>query len=340
MRPLRIAFFVLSSSMVVPAFTWAQSSTTGSIAGLVRDTTGAVLPGVTVEAASPALIEKTRTVVTDDQGQYKILELRPGQYTVTFSLAGFATVKREGLELTTGFTAQVNAELRVGSLEETVTVSGASPVVDVQNVRTQNVLSRGALDTLPTGKTIQAWAALTLGAVTVGGGQDVGGNRGEQAGSMVFHGGRSVDQRLYIDGMTYNIAAGQSGGWNIILKNNVLLTQEITLETGGMSAESEAAGVQINIVPKDGGNAFNGSFLGLYTGHGLQSSNLTDTLRARACSPHPRSSESMMRVGAWVGRLRGTSCGSSPRLDFGHHLSTCLETTTTRRTGLSSTHRT
>src|SRR3989442_8223444 len=130
MRPLRIAFLVLSSSILVPSLAGAQSSTTGSIAGLVRDTTGAVLPGVTVEAASPALIEKVRTVVTDDQGQYKILELRPGQYTVAFSLAGFATVKREGIELTTGFTAQVNAELRVGSLEETVTVSGASPVVD------------------------------------------------------------------------------------------------------------------------------------------------------------------------------------------------------------------
>src|SRR2546425_3377185 len=113
--------------LLLPAVTWAQVAS-ATIAGVVKDTSGAVMPGVTVEAASPALIEKVRTVVTDDQGQYKILELRPGQYTVAFSLAGFATVKREGIELTTGFTAQVNAELRVGSLEETVTVSGASPV--------------------------------------------------------------------------------------------------------------------------------------------------------------------------------------------------------------------
>src|SRR5205807_1469877 len=102
---------------------------TASIGGTVRDASGAVIPGVTVEAASPALIEKTRVAVTNDQGNYKIIDLRPGNYTVTFTLTGFTTFKREGLELTTGFTATVNAEMRVGALEETVTVSGASPVV-------------------------------------------------------------------------------------------------------------------------------------------------------------------------------------------------------------------
>src|SRR6185503_9709558 len=108
----------------------AQSATAGGIAGVVKDTTGAVLPGVTVEAASPVLIEKVRSVVTDDQGNYKIVDLRPGVYTVTFTLPGFSTYKREGLELTTGFTAAVNGEMKVGSLEETVTVTGATPVVD------------------------------------------------------------------------------------------------------------------------------------------------------------------------------------------------------------------
>src|ERR1700682_534746 len=127
-----IARLALTGSCTfLPIAGWAQSSaTSGSIAGVVKDTTGAVLPGVTVEAASPALIEKVRTVVTDDQGQYKIVELRPGTYTVTFTLTGFSTVRREGIELTSGFTAPVSAELRVGSLEETITVSGASPGVD------------------------------------------------------------------------------------------------------------------------------------------------------------------------------------------------------------------
>src|SRR6059036_2584156 len=104
---------------ILPAHVAAQ--TTGAIAGVARDATGAVLPGVTVEAASPALIEKVRSVVTDDRGEYKIVELRPGTYTITFTLPGFSTVRREGLELTAGFTASVDGELRVGAVEETIT---------------------------------------------------------------------------------------------------------------------------------------------------------------------------------------------------------------------------
>src|ERR1700681_3443262 len=117
------------------------SAQTGAscIAGVVKDTSGAVLPGVTVEASSPALIEKVRSVVTDDQGQYKIVDLRPGTYTVTFVLAGLSTLQRAGIELTVNFTAAVNAELRVGALAETITVSGQTPQVDVQNTNVQRV---------------------------------------------------------------------------------------------------------------------------------------------------------------------------------------------------------
>lgn len=159
-------------------------STAGTIAGFVKDTTGAVLPGVTVEAASPALIEKSRSAVTDGQGNYKIVDLRPGIYTISFALSGFGTVRREGIELTTGVTATVNAELKVGAVEETVTVTGASPIVDVQNVRTQSLLSREQLDVLPTSRTQQAMTALTLGATLAPPGQsssghDVGGQAGE-----------------------------------------------------------------------------------------------------------------------------------------------------------------
>src|SRR5881296_3404776 len=130
-------------SLSLPAFASAQAAS--GIAGVVKDPSGAVIPGVTVEAASPALIEKVRTVVSDGEGQYKIVDLRPGTYTVTFTLVGFSTVKREGVELTTGFTAAVNAELKVGSLQETITVTSATPVVDIQNVNMQNVLSREVL---------------------------------------------------------------------------------------------------------------------------------------------------------------------------------------------------
>jgi hypothetical protein len=113
----------------------ASAQENSGIAGVARDTSGGVLPGVTVEAASPALIERVRTVVTDGEGRYNIVDLRPGAYTVTFSLGGFSTVKREGIELSAGFTATVNADLQVGTLAETVTVTGATPLVDTQNVR-------------------------------------------------------------------------------------------------------------------------------------------------------------------------------------------------------------
>src|ERR1051325_10371202 len=139
----------LVSVLLICATASAQSSN-GSIAGVVKDASGAVLPGVTVEAASPALIEKTRSAVTDGQGLYRIVDLRPGAYTVTFTLQGFSTLKREGLELTAGFTATVNGDLKVGELAETITVSGETPVVDLHNVRQQTTLSRATLEALPT----------------------------------------------------------------------------------------------------------------------------------------------------------------------------------------------
>jgi hypothetical protein len=267
-------FFVFGSLMCSPAAAWSQSVTTGAIAGEVRDTTGAVLPGVTVEAASPALIEKVRTVVTDDQGQYKIVDLRPGIYSVTFSLTGFSTVRRDGLELTTGFTAAVNAEMRVGSVLETVTVTGASPVVDVQNVRSQNVLSRDVLDSVPTAKNFAGLAALTLGAI---GTRDVAGNAGDWVGAMRIHGNRN-DGVFSFDGMN---SMSLLGAGNRRIQTNQAAAQEMVLQTGGMGAELETGGVAVNVVPKEGGNTFSGVFSADYTGKGLQSGNLTDELRAR-----------------------------------------------------------
>src|SRR5438552_18782341 len=117
MRRLQVGLGALLLLVLVPAVAFAQAS----ITGVVKDASGAVLPGVTVEASSPALIEKTRNVISDGEGLYKIVDLRPGSYVVTFSLSGFSTVKREGIELTAGFTATVNAELRVGAVAETVT---------------------------------------------------------------------------------------------------------------------------------------------------------------------------------------------------------------------------
>src|SRR5438874_5659827 len=147
---------ILSGALLLlPAAVLAQSVSTGSITGVVRDTSGAVLPGVTVEAASPALIEKVRSVVSDSSGVYRVTDLRPGTYSVTFTLAGFNALRRENVELTTGFTATVNGDLAVGNLTETVTVSGATPVVDTQNVSQQIVLSRSVTENLPLGSGIK-----------------------------------------------------------------------------------------------------------------------------------------------------------------------------------------
>ena len=157
---------MLACVAAIPAAAVAQ--TTG-IAGTVRDTSGAVIPGVTVEASSPALIEKVRSVVTDEQGLYSIVDLRPGLYTVTFTLPGFATVRREGIELTGSFTATVNAELRVGSVSETVTVSGEAPTVDIRNVVQEKVLTDEVREALPTGRSILAMSEIIPGISVVTG---------------------------------------------------------------------------------------------------------------------------------------------------------------------------
>src|SRR5438132_735061 len=169
---------------LIPSLSFAQS--TGGIAGVVKDTSGGVIPGVSVEAASPALIERVRTVVTDTEGQYKVVDLRPGIYTVTFSLQGFKTVRRDGIELTSSFTATVNAEMGVGTLEETVTVSGQASTVDVQNVVQQRVLSRNVMDDVPVGtKTLVALGVLIPGVVPAA--QDVGGTGGTSSAQISIH---------------------------------------------------------------------------------------------------------------------------------------------------------
>src|SRR5713226_1799962 len=138
--------FVTAVGLALPARARAQSA----FAGVVKDATGAVLPGVTVEASSPALIEKVRSVATDSNGAYKIDNLRPGTYTLTFTLPGFTTIKKEGIELSSNFIATINTDLKVGGLEESVTVSGQSPVVDVQSTTKSQVLTREVLDAVPT----------------------------------------------------------------------------------------------------------------------------------------------------------------------------------------------
>jgi hypothetical protein len=181
-----------------PIAAFAQAS----ISGTVKDASGAVLPGVTVEAASPALIEKVRTATTDGAGQYTVENLRPGAYTVTFALPGFSTVKREGIELTGSFVATINAEMRVGALEETITVTGETPVVDVQSVARQRVLNAETIDALPVNR-MPAFIASLIPAVNVSN-TDVGGSLGPvvTGGALTVHGSRSTDLATMANGLS------------------------------------------------------------------------------------------------------------------------------------------
>jgi hypothetical protein len=272
----RLLSRVLASALtllLLPSAARAQSA----IAGVVKDTTGAVLPGVTVEVASPALIERVRSAVTDAQGQYKILELRPGTYSVTFSLPGFATVRREGIELPANFTAPVNGELRVGSLEETVTVSGASPVVDVQQAVTQQVLPQQLLDAVPMGgRNIQSVGATLVGVTQSQ--PDVGGAQGMQQTYLAAHGSDPKDNYIMVDGIRLN---GIEGDGAIQQYFNEGMFSEMSYQTGGISAESSGGGVRLNMIPKDGGNAVKGDVFFSATGIGLQANPLTDDLVAQ-----------------------------------------------------------
>ncbi|MBI3494284.1 MAG: TonB-dependent receptor [Acidobacteria bacterium] len=251
---------------------------TGSIAGVAKDSTGAVLPGVTVEASSPALIEKVRSVVTDGQGQYKIVDLSPGTYTVTFTLTGFNAFKREGIILTSDFTATVNADMRVGAVEETVTVSGESPLIDTHSVSQRKSLTHDVIDNLPTGRSFQNLSVLVPGVSIALGSQDVGGTGGDRYQTLSVHGSRSDQMPLVINGMPFNNMNNTGGGYNTTLVVNTGTVQEMAVTTSGLAAEQRSSGVLTNIIPKEGGNTYRGYFFSNFANSGMQGDNLSQDL--------------------------------------------------------------
>ena len=253
-----------------------QAFAQSAIAGLVRDSSGAVLPGVTVEASSPALIEGTRTAVTDGAGQYTIADLRPGTYDVAFSLTGFRTVKRQGIVLPTSFTATVNADLAVGTVEEAITVTGESPLVDVQRSVSQSVMSRERLDTIPTGKDPFAVGQLIAGVTTAT--PDVGGTQVMQQPTLQVHGSSNNDNVFMVDGV--QIQHMGFGGNQTGFYFNDGLMEEISYQTSSLPAEAPVGGVQINMVPHDGGNTFHGSLFSTAANGGMQADNLDADLVA------------------------------------------------------------
>ena len=267
------ALAVILCMLLLPASVSAQATTASGIAGVARDTSGAVLPGVTVEASSPALIEKVRSVVTDGDGRYNIIDLRSGDYVVTFTLPGFRTFRRDGIVLQAGFTATVNADMSLGTVEETVTVTGESPLVDTQSARRQTVMSSEMLNTLPSSvKNLNNLVSLTPGFRGNEGFDITGGYTGQVGAS--YHG--KTGTKVNFDGMSIQHASGNQG-----YNQNQDTVDETVLSTSGITAETNADGVQINLVPKEGSNVFSGSTNGLYSGKSLQSSNLSDSLRAR-----------------------------------------------------------
>jgi hypothetical protein len=296
----RIVLFALAVFM--PAAVYAQAVTGASISGTVKDSSGGVLPAVTVEASSPALIEKVRVAMTDSSGQYKIENLRPGTYTVTFTLSGFSTLKREGIVLEGSFVAAVNADMALGNVSETVTVSGESPVVDVQNSQKERVFSQAVIEAIPAGRSHINEIVLIPGIQAAqpgrGGLQDVGGTNNLQNTTFSIHGSRTFDTRLQFDGVRLGNVLSPGEFSNYVPDTGA--TQEVTVDYSSMQAELAFAGPRINIVPKEGGNRFSGSLFATGVNRWWQNNNLTPELQT-AGLPAPNAMKLAYDVNPAVG---------------------------------------
>jgi hypothetical protein len=265
-------------AMAFPAIAAAQSAFTGT----VRDSSGAVLPGVTVEASSPVLIEGTRSTVSDSDGQYRITDLRPGVYTVTFTLPGFKQQRLEKVELRVDFVGTLNGTLEVGAIEEAITVTGASPTVDVSSNSKVEVMTAEILEQVPTGRTIQGLAQLVSGvSLNV---PDVGGSRAMQQTYMSTRGLTSANNIVTVDGLMVN---GLDGDGAVQQYFNQAMMEEMSYQTSGAGADVSPGGVRMNIVPKDGGNRFSGAFFSAWTDKAWQGDNLTQDIIDRGLRNGP-----------------------------------------------------
>ena len=285
----------------------------------MKDTSGAVLPGVTVEAASPVLIEKTRSTVTDGSGAYQIINLQPGTYTVTFTLPGFNTFVRDQIELSGSFVATVNADMRVGALAETITVTGQTPLVDVRSSAVQKVVTKEIVDAIPTGRLGINLAALQPGIILGAGGgvgqantnaltsQDVGGTAGDTFTDLAIHGGKPAEQRQTIGGLS--AATTIRFGESLSSSPSFTAMQEMSVNTSGADASLAGGGVQINYVPREGGNTFKGLMFFSGANGAMQGSNFStieDDPVTQPRGPRPqspaRSAEERLRLQSGIRR--------------------------------------
>ena len=253
----------------IPGAAFAQAA----IAGSVTDPSDAPIPGVLVEASSPALIEKARTAVTDGSGQYRIEDLRPGVYRVSFTLAGWRPYQQDDVELRGSLTTSVNAQLLLGPLTDSITVTGNVPVVDVHGVKHEVSLTGEVVKSIPTVRSYNALLVLVPGVVTNV--NDI--VTGTATTSFPIHGGRTNEGRLSLDGLTIGSPPqGNSATSYVVDAGNAA---EVTFTTAGALGETETAGLVMNIVPRNGSNTTHGSFFVSGTGAKLQSDNLTPALR-------------------------------------------------------------
>ncbi len=270
----KVTLVALSCLVLLPSLAAAQSQ----IAGTVKDESGGVLPGVTIEAASPALIEKTKSVVSDANGRFTIVDLRQGTYKVTFTLIGFATVVRDGVELSANFVATINADMKVGALEETITVSGQTPLVDVQQAARTQVLTRDIIDSLPTTRNIMSVGNMVPGIRL--GTPDIGGSRQMEQTNPRGHGLGNIHTVQQVDGMSVN---SQETSNNQSYYNDAL-SAEVSVMTAALSAENQSGGMRVNAIPKDGGNTVSGSiFMGGSDGN-WQANNINSYLNSQNIS--------------------------------------------------------
>jgi len=274
-----LAFVVLLS---LPAPALAQASVTG----IVHDPSGAVLPGVTVEAASAALIEKTRSASTDGSGQYRIIDLPPGTYVLTFTLSGFSSVKRADIELSGRQTVTIPIEMRVGAIAETVTVTGETPLVDVQNAKREVVMNQNVIQALPVARAVGALLNATPGL-------SVDTNGPALSPTMTFFNAHSStansasvagEGRMTVNGMT--IAAARSGGVSSYVYDTPN-SEEIAVTVGAGLGDNDIGGPVMNLVPRSGGNKFSGMGFFNEAGNWSRGNNLTDDLRAIGLTQTP-----------------------------------------------------
>src|SRR6187455_1830215 len=278
MRVIKRVVIAFASFVILPATVFAQAT----LSGFVKDTSGAVLPGVNVEASSPVLIEKVRTGVSDSTGLYRIPDLPPGIYKVTFTLPGFATVSREGVEVAGGGVTTINADMRVGALTETITVTGESPVVDTQtSTRRQMVLSSAVVQAIPASRGYGNLLATVPGIQATG--LDV--SSGVSTNFFTARGGRGNEGTVQIDGM--NVGSAFNGGGVAGFGYDTANAQEIQVTIAGGLGETDRGGPAFNMIPRTGGNNFSGTYFLSYAGEWAQSSNLDDELRSYGINEVP-----------------------------------------------------